>query len=299
MGALTDKYCIVGVGETPQMRPSNRTTLSMACEAISNAMADAGLEPSDIDGMTSYQVADSTSSAHVATALGMRLNYCLDILGGGSSTEALVAHAIGLIEAGYAKTIVCFRSMNGRSGRRMGGQIPGGPIPAANCRRRQPVQHGMGLDDAGTALRHVRDALSTRHRLHDQGIRGDCGSASLSREPQSEGDLSLADHDRGSPAIAMGRQTVSTAGLLHGDRCLCRHHRDVARACIRSASSARLHHGRIRAHDDRESAVELLAAGAALRRGQLWMETRVRHGGNHATAMWTSSRVTTPSPSPR
>src|SRR5208283_3850930 len=111
MGALTDKYCIVGVGETPQMRPSNRTTLSMACDA----MADAGLEPSDIDGMTSYQVADSTSSGHVATALGMRLNYCLDILGGGSSTEALVAHAVGLIEAGYAKTIVCFRSMNGRS----------------------------------------------------------------------------------------------------------------------------------------------------------------------------------------
>ena len=63
MGALTDKYCIVGVGETPHMRPSNRTTLSMACEAVRNAMADAGLQASDIDGMTSYQVADSTSSA--------------------------------------------------------------------------------------------------------------------------------------------------------------------------------------------------------------------------------------------
>ena len=70
MGALTDKYCIVGVGETPHMRPSNRTTLSMACEAVTNAMRDAGLEASDIDGMTSYQIGDSTSSAHVATALG-------------------------------------------------------------------------------------------------------------------------------------------------------------------------------------------------------------------------------------
>jgi len=70
MGALTDKYCIVGVGETPHMRPSNRTTLSMACEAVSKAMADAGLKPSDIDGMTSYQAGDSTTSAHVATSLG-------------------------------------------------------------------------------------------------------------------------------------------------------------------------------------------------------------------------------------
>src|SRR5712692_1967566 len=89
MGALTDKYCIVGVGETPHMRPSNRTTLSMACEAIRNAMADAGLGARDIDGMTSYQAGDSTTSPHVASSLGIRLNYSVDILGGGSSTEAL------------------------------------------------------------------------------------------------------------------------------------------------------------------------------------------------------------------
>ncbi len=100
MGTLTDKYCIVGVGETPHLRPSNRTTLSMACEAIKKAMADAGLEARDIDGMTSYQAGDSTTSNHVATALGIRLNYSLDILGGGSSTEALTGHAIGLLEAG-------------------------------------------------------------------------------------------------------------------------------------------------------------------------------------------------------
>src|SRR5262249_34578741 len=41
--------------------------------------------------------------------------------------EALVAHAIGLMEAGYCKSMVVFRSMNGRSNMRMGGQAPGGP----------------------------------------------------------------------------------------------------------------------------------------------------------------------------
>ena len=115
MGALTDKYCIVGVGETPHMRPSNRTTLSMACEAIKNAMEDAGLGPKDIDGMTSYQYFDSCSSAEIASSLGMQLNYEVDIMGGGSSTEALVANTIGLLEAGFCKAMVIFRSMNGRS----------------------------------------------------------------------------------------------------------------------------------------------------------------------------------------
>src|ERR1700731_5227209 len=116
MGALTDKYCIVGVGETAHMRPSNRTTLSMACEAVSKALADAGLKPSDVDGMTSYQAGDSTTTPHVATALGMRLNYAVDILGGGSSGEALVANSIGLVEAGNWKTMVIFGKMNGRPG---------------------------------------------------------------------------------------------------------------------------------------------------------------------------------------
>ncbi|MGH7966793.1 MAG: thiolase C-terminal domain-containing protein, partial [Candidatus Binatia bacterium] len=90
MGTLTDKYCIVGVGETPHMRPSNRTTLSMACEAVKKALADAGLEPRDIDGITSYQVGDSTSSHHVASALGIRLNYSMEMFGGGASTETLI-----------------------------------------------------------------------------------------------------------------------------------------------------------------------------------------------------------------
>src|SRR2546428_11289870 len=135
MGALTDKYCIVGAGETPHMRPSNRTTLSMACEAIKKAMADAGVEPRDVDGMTSYQAGDSNTSNHVASSLGIRLNYSLDILGGGSSTEALVGHAIGLLEAGYCKGIVIFRSVNGRSGRRLGGQAPSRPVPPTRAER--------------------------------------------------------------------------------------------------------------------------------------------------------------------
>jgi len=67
-------------------------------------------------------------STHVATALGMRVNYAVDVFSGGSSTEALIGNAIGLLEAGYCKTMVLFRSMNGRSGRRMGSQAPSGPV---------------------------------------------------------------------------------------------------------------------------------------------------------------------------
>ena len=81
----------------------------MAIEAVKNACADAGIRPQDVDGITSYNAADSTSGMHIATALGMRLNYQVDIMGGGSSTEALIAHAVGLVVGGYCNTMVVLR----------------------------------------------------------------------------------------------------------------------------------------------------------------------------------------------
>ena len=165
MGPLTDKYCIVGVGETEHMRPSNRTTLSMGIEAVKNACDDAGLDPRSIDGITSYQAADSAAGTQIGHALGMRLNYTVDIMGGGSSTEALIAHAVGLLEGGYCKRIAVFRSMNGRSGRRMGGQAPGGPMPP------MPI---MGPGDLGRVWGFTTPAqtfgVSCMRYMRDYGV---------------------------------------------------------------------------------------------------------------------------------
>ena len=70
---LRDKYAIVGVGETTYTRGSGKTTRALATWAVRNAVQDAGLKLSDIDGMLSYQMNDSTASTFVsggASALG-------------------------------------------------------------------------------------------------------------------------------------------------------------------------------------------------------------------------------------
>ena len=118
---LRDKYAIVGVGETTYMRGSGVTTRALATWAVRNAIEDAGLKPSDVDGMLSYQGVDSTFSTFVAGDLGIRPNFYMDVFGGGSSTEALVGMAMGLIEAGMCKVVVIFRAMNGFSQVRIGG----------------------------------------------------------------------------------------------------------------------------------------------------------------------------------
>lgn len=119
--SLRDQYAIVGVGETTYSRGSNKTTRALASWAIRNAMEDAGLDASAIDGMLSYSMMDSTFSPEVANDLGIRLNFYMDVWGGGSSTEALVGMATGVIAAGMCETVVVFRSMNGYSRNRVGG----------------------------------------------------------------------------------------------------------------------------------------------------------------------------------
>ncbi len=123
---LRDKYAIIGVGETPYTRNSGRTTRHMGVDAVRNAMSDCGISPGEVDGMMSYQVSDSTMSPMIAADLGIRLNFYMDVWGGGSSTEALIGLAIGAIEAGMCETVAVFRSMNGATGARMGGSGRGG-----------------------------------------------------------------------------------------------------------------------------------------------------------------------------
>jgi acetyl-CoA acetyltransferase len=124
--SLRDKYAIIGVGETEYSRNSGRTTRHMGVEAVRNAMADCGIRADQVDGMMSYQIMDSTPSPVIAGDLGIRLDFHCDILGGGGSIEALIGLAIGVIEAGMCETVAIFRSMNGATGRRMGGTGGGG-----------------------------------------------------------------------------------------------------------------------------------------------------------------------------
>ena len=146
MGRLTDKYCIVGVGETPYTKNSGRTTRAMAVEAVRNAMRDAGLQASQVNGMLSYHGGDSCVSPEVASDLGIRLDFYMDCSGGGSSTEALIGLATGAIEVGMCETVAIFRSMNGYSEVRIGGTGRRNNT-AEDCQEFPPINHDLLLSN--------------------------------------------------------------------------------------------------------------------------------------------------------
>ncbi len=122
MYRLRDRYAICGIGATAYTKQSNRTVLDLATEAAGSAIADAGLARSDIDGLVSFQFNDSVPGIAVATNLGIpNVGYAVDYAAGGNGANLIVLAAAAAIEAGLAKTVVCYRAMNGRSGYRLGG----------------------------------------------------------------------------------------------------------------------------------------------------------------------------------
>jgi acetyl-CoA acetyltransferase len=130
---------------------------------VGNAIRDAGLTAADVDGMLSYQMGDSTFATFVAGDLGIRLNFYMDVFGGGSSTEALVGIAIGVIEAGLCRTVVIFRAMNGYSQVRIGGTGARSVVPVSG---EMLHNRAYGWQSAGqmfsfTFMRHMYDYGTT------------------------------------------------------------------------------------------------------------------------------------------
>ena len=52
--ALAGKAAIVGIGQTEFSKESGRSEMQLACEAVKAAIDDAGLQPSDVDGMVTF-----------------------------------------------------------------------------------------------------------------------------------------------------------------------------------------------------------------------------------------------------
>jgi acetyl-CoA acetyltransferase len=126
MTGLTD-IAVVGLGRTVFTRRSGRTTLALAAEAVRAALDDAGVTPSEVDGMATYQAGDSTVAAQVAQGVGVpELVGSVDLFGGGNVVVTCVGEAARALASGACTMAVVYRSMNGRSGQRFGTATGGG-----------------------------------------------------------------------------------------------------------------------------------------------------------------------------
>ena len=120
MTGFVGRTAIAGVGATTFSKNSGVSELQLAIEAIMAAVADAGLELDDIDGLVTFDL-ETNTQIEVAHALGLKdvRFFSLTPFGGGGAC-AVVMHAALAVATGVAETVVCYRAFNERSGTRFG-----------------------------------------------------------------------------------------------------------------------------------------------------------------------------------
>ena len=122
---LHNEAAVAGIGQTTYSKKSGVSELSLATEAVRKAIDDAGLRPSDVDGLVTYTM-DSSDEVEVARTVGIGdLTFWSKVNYGGGAAVGLVAQAAMAVATGMAKNVVVYRALNGRSGKRMGQGVSG------------------------------------------------------------------------------------------------------------------------------------------------------------------------------
>lgn len=120
--ALREAGAVTGIGETDYMRGTDRTALSLQLEASLKAIEDAGLKPSDIDGLIPYGL--GAVAEDLATNFGMRdLKFSATTPMGGASSVAAIQCAVAVIQAGICKHVLLSLGRTGFSGGRIGARV--------------------------------------------------------------------------------------------------------------------------------------------------------------------------------
>ena len=109
---IRDKAAIVGIGQTEYVRRIGRSERETAHEASLAALADAGLETRDVDGVF-YVEGQSGQGADLARRLGApNLRAWAAAGGGGGAACAPVVHAAMAIAAGMCEVAIAYRARN-------------------------------------------------------------------------------------------------------------------------------------------------------------------------------------------
>ncbi len=121
------KTAVAGIGATEFSKASGRSELRLAVEAVDAALKDAGLSPSDVDGMVTFTM-DNNPEIEVARQLGMNdLKLFSRVHYGGGAGGGSILQAAMAIASGVAEVVVVYRAFNERSGSRFGAGVQDRP----------------------------------------------------------------------------------------------------------------------------------------------------------------------------
>ena len=162
MTSISNKTAIAGYGATEFSKNSGRSELRLAVEATLGALADAGIDPKEVDGMSTFTM-DNNSEQEIFRAIGAEdLKFFTRIPQGGGGTLGPVQQAAMAITTGIANVVIVYRAMNERSEYRFGQPMHSLPPTSDNVIF---AYHGF----AGLMTPAAMMAMMMRRYMHETG----------------------------------------------------------------------------------------------------------------------------------
>jgi acetyl-CoA acetyltransferase len=122
---------VAGIGATEFSKASGRSEMQLACEAVLAAIQDAGIEPSEVDGMVTF-TAETNPEIEIARLTGIGdLKFFSRIHHGGGAACGTIQQAALAVAEGVADVVVVYRAFNERSGHRFGTGVQDRPLSAS------------------------------------------------------------------------------------------------------------------------------------------------------------------------
>ena len=192
---------IVGVGATEFSRQAGRTELQLACEAIRDALTDAGVKAADVDGIVSYTV-DPVEETELVRSVGFQeVVFSSRVPYGGGGSMGTLLHAAAAIDSGAADVVVVYRAVRARSGSSRFGAPKTSPSPTSGHSGTTAMQWCMPY---GVLTPASWMALNATRYMHAYGVASeDFGRAVVQLRAYAEANpaawgykrpMSLADH---------------------------------------------------------------------------------------------------------
>ncbi|OBG86487.1 lipid-transfer protein [Mycobacterium sp. NS-7484] len=175
MSGLSGKAAIAGIGATDFSKNSGRSELRLAAEAVLDALDDAGLAPSDVDGLVTFTM-DSNLETAVARSTGIGdLKFFSQIGYGGGAAAATVQQAALAVATGVAEVVVAYRAFNERSEFRFGQVMTGLTVNADSRGVEYSWSYPHGLSTPAASV-----AMIAQRYMHEYGATSaDFGAVSV------------------------------------------------------------------------------------------------------------------------
>ena len=163
---LRDRTAIVGIGQTRFGKGFAESEEELACQAIKMALDDAGIDPSEVDAISSYSL-QTSEEEEIARDLGFNdLTFFSRTPAGGGGGCATVGHVAMAVALGQAKVAVAYRSRkrSGKASRMWAGTAD--RVASPRQMWTSPFGHVRPSDDvAFLARRYMHDYGATREHF--------------------------------------------------------------------------------------------------------------------------------------